>query len=146
MRGFRQFLMEVARDDKRAKKLGRYLAKRAAKRTNAPRGFRKTIYFKKFKAGDDDAVTDSPKAKEVGFDAPKGKPTTLNTKSLIPSQHGTDFTRWGAWKKFRDKRPIRVLKTKDGKHRIADGHHRYFAARLRGHKTMQAHVTDEGDE
>ena len=150
MIGFREFLIEVVRDDARALKLALNLGRRR-QRTHPvswdQRRHRETP-IKNFNPKDERTVLDHPHTNKVlgreGPYRPKGKPKTLNVNSLTPAQHALFLKRSKMKRAIKNKNdPIHVLRGKDGKLRIQDGHHRHFAAKLRGDKTMQAHVTDE---
>ncbi len=150
MIGFREFLVEVVRDDARALKLALNLGKRRQRTHPVSWDQRrhKETPIKNFNPKDERTVLDHPNTNKVlgreGPYRPKGKPKTLNINSLTPAQHALSLKKGKMKRAIKNKNdPIHVLRGKDGKHRIIDGHHRWFAARLRGHETVQAHVTNE---
>lgn len=141
-------LQEVKRDIQRAAKLGSYLAKRAKGRWPS-----RTIPFKDSKENEQKAITSysayfrlKKKTNDNDYENhlwdKQAKVKTIPTKSLIPTQDGTD---WNAKHfitvKSKDKDPVLVLKRKD-KHYIWDGHHRYMSKRLQGIPDMEVKVLD----
>lgn len=68
-------------------------------------------------------------------------PVDLPIDKLHATQQSVSHTRKITKSKFSDSEPINVIHH-EGKHYIMNGHHRVFASRLLGKKTIKAHVID----
>lgn len=154
IKSFSAFLWEVFRDEKRAFKLGHYLAKRHKKQAEGIGEKRPTIMHRDYNDADDEHLFHRAVAQlafgnwaermklndesEVAKHAPKKK---VPVKDLHSTQEGTHFDSANAAWKFKDTDPILVAHH-GGKHFIINGHHRVMAHKLRGQSHIDAHVVD----
>lgn len=152
MLGYEDFyyLTEVARERSvdRAAKLGSYLADRHFKQGHT--SVKNDIKFVNWKGLDKKTLAaDTAYSKHAAKrgeredhlwnTAPVHK---LHVKSLNMMQDGTSFeSHYAKDKKFKDDKPVEVIKHK-GQHYLINGHHRYMAARLQNKSHIHAHVVD----
>lgn len=154
MFGFRQFLLEVIRDEDRASKLGTYLTARHAKyhkpdmlqklfhdKLFGDRPERKRtdkIYLNKFSRIDVMRATHAYEKAKLLYPHIKPIRTVLPIDKIIVTQPSTTFK---AEKAFKNTTPVAVIKHKD-QHFIVDGHHRLIDHKLTGKKLINADVYD----
>lgn len=135
MKTFKQHLTEVVRDEKRATKLGVYLAKRHG-------GVIKNKDYDE-KAGDIAYGSAYKDSRDKGHNLQNRFHNTETTKVQIDSlkltQAHTIFNKSGAKKKFKDTEPVSVVHH-NGTHYLVNGHHRYIAHKLLGKKHIDAKV------
>ncbi len=140
MKTFKQHLNEVVRDEKRATKLGLYLAKRHSGSNN--------IFFKNY---DDHKAKIADHAYGKGYKNSRSKGSNINAdfdksetkkiplNKLHVTQDYTEFSKKGARWKMKDKDAVHVIK--HGKdHFLINGHHRYIAHKLLGKKHIDAKI------
>lgn len=141
--GYKEYITEVRRDEKKAIKLWDYLTKRHEKYRNMPAGYTKLSGYDRENAKEVDKHYDdlNRKSKSGAFGVfMKAPVSSVPVNSLKLTQSKVRFNKREKWK-MSDDDPIFVLK-KGGKHLVVDGHHRVVAWKMQGRKHIKAHIID----
>lgn len=124
----------VVRDDDRAMKLLKYLNKRRKRNSNSK------LVDIAYKDLSGKALLDHYSDRTI---FPPGDPKEIPIHKIVPGQSGT---RWSASdeiikSKLKDKKPILAVKHPyEDRYIIYNGHHRFDAHRVKGEKTIKAHI------